>query len=237
MSRAAARIFVAIDRMDLDTAHADVARLKALAGGIKLGLEFFVANGPQGVRAVAGPVPLFLDLKLHDIPNTVAGGVGAACLLSPRFLTIHAAGGEAMMRAAADAARAAGPARPRLLGITVLTSLDDGDLDAVGQRGPVADQAKRLAALAQKSGLDGVVCSAHEVAALRRLCGPDFRLMVPGIRPAWAASQDQKRVVTPAEAIARGADYLVIGRPITQSDDPAAALRKIADEIDGVPAG
>jgi orotidine-5'-phosphate decarboxylase len=237
MSRAAARIFVAIDRMDLDTAHADVARLKALAGGIKLGLEFFVANGPQGVRAVAGPVPLFLDLKLHDIPNTVAGGVGAACLLSPCFLTIHAAGGEAMMRAAADAARAAGPARPRLLGITVLTSLDDGDLDAVGQRGPVADQAKRLAALAQKSGLDGVVCSAHEVAALRRLCGPDFRLMVPGIRPAWAASQDQKRVVTPAEAIARGADYLVIGRPITQSDDPAAALRKIADEIDGVPAG
>jgi orotidine-5'-phosphate decarboxylase len=237
MTRAAERIFVAIDRMDLDTAHADVARLKALAGGIKLGLEFFVANGPQGVRAVAGPVPLFLDLKLHDIPNTVAGGVRAACLLSPRFLTIHASGGEAMMRAAADAARAAGPARPQLLGITVLTSLDDGDLEAVGQRGAVADQAKRLAALAQKSGLDGVVCSAHEVAALRKLCGPDFRLMVPGIRPAWAASQDQKRVVTPAEAIARGADYLVIGRPITQSDDPAAALRKIADEIDGVPAG
>jgi orotidine-5'-phosphate decarboxylase len=237
MSRAADRVFVAIDRMDLDTAHADVARLKALAGGIKLGLEFFVANGPQGVRAVAGPVPLFLDLKLHDIPNTVAGGVRAACLLSPRFLTIHASGGEAMMRAAADAARAAGPARPHLLGITVLTSLDDGDLDAVGQRGPVGEQAKRLAALAQKSGLDGVVCSAHEVEALRKLCGRDFKLMVPGIRPAWAASQDQKRVVTPADAIARGADYLVIGRPITQSDDPAAALRKIADEIDGVPAG
>ena len=237
MSRAVDRVFVAIDRMDLDAAHADVARLKALAGGIKLGLEFFVANGPQGVRAVAGPVPLFLDLKLHDIPNTVAGGVRAACLLSPRFLTIHASGGEAMMRAAADAARAAGPARPNLLGITVLTSLDDGDLDAVGQRGPVAEQAKRLAALAQRSGLDGVVCSAYEVEALRKLCGPDFKLMVPGIRPAWAASQDQKRVVTPADAIARGADYLVIGRPITQSDDPAAALRKIADEIDGVPAG
>jgi orotidine-5'-phosphate decarboxylase len=230
------RIFVAIDRMDLEVAHADVARLKALAGGIKLGLEFFVANGPQGVRAVAGPVPLFLDLKLHDIPNTVAGGVRAACLLSPRFLTIHSAGGEAMMRAAADAAKAAGPARPQLLGITVLTSLDAGDLDAVGQRGPVGDQAKRLAALAQKSGLDGVVCSAHEVASLRALCGKEFRLVVPGIRPSWAASQDQKRVVTPAEAVARGADYLVIGRPITQSDDPAAALRRIADEIGGATA-
>jgi orotidine-5'-phosphate decarboxylase len=236
MTRRADRVFVAIDRMDLEMAHADVARLKTLAGGIKLGLEFFVANGPQGVRAVAGPVPLFLDLKLHDIPNTVAGGVRAACLLSPRFLTIHAAGGEAMMRAAADAARAAGPARPMLLGITVLTSLDAGDLDAVGQRGPVGEQAKRLAALAQKSGLDGVVCSAHEVADLRALCGPDFKLMVPGIRPEWAASNDQKRVVTPAEAIARGADYLVIGRPITQSEDPAAALQKIADEIATAPA-
>lgn len=237
MAGAADRIIVAIDRMDLGAAHEDVTRLKSLAGGIKLGLEFFVANGPQGVRAVAGPVPLFLDLKLHDIPNTVAGGVRAACLLSPRFLTIHAAGGEAMMRAAADAAKAAGPARPLLLGITVLTSLDDTDLDAVGQRGPVADQAKRLAALAQKSGLDGVVCSAHEVAALRALCGPGFRLVVPGIRPSWAATQDQKRVVTPAEAIANGADHLVIGRPITQSPDPAAALRRIADEAEGTGAG
>lgn len=236
MAGAADRIIVAIDRMDLGAAHEDVTRLKSLAGGIKLGLEFFVANGPQGVRAVAGPVPLFLDLKLHDIPNTVAGGVRAACLLSPRFLTIHAAGGEAMMRAAADAAKAAGPARPLLLGITVLTSLDDTDLDAVGQRGPVADQAKRLAALAQKSGLDGVVCSAHEVAALRALCGPGFRLVVPGIRPSWAATQDQKRVVTPAEAIANGADHLVIGRPITQSPDPAAALRRIAEEAEGTSA-
>jgi orotidine-5'-phosphate decarboxylase len=230
---AADRIFVAIDRMDLDAAHTDVTRLMALAGGIKLGLEFFVANGPQGVRAVAGPVPLFLDLKLHDIPNTVAGGVRAACRLSPRFLTIHASGGEAMMRAAADAAKAAGSGRPELLGITVLTSLDSADLEAVGQDGSVGDQAKRLAALAQKSGLDGVVCSAHEVAALRALCGPSFRLVVPGIRPSWTGSQDQKRVVTPAEAIARGADYLVIGRPITQDADPAAALQRIADEIAG----
>lgn len=225
------RIFVAIDKMSLADAHADVTRLRARAGGIKLGLEFFVANGPQGVRAVAGPVPLFLDLKLHDIPNTVAGGVRSACLLGSRFLTIHASGGEAMMRAAADSAKAAGSSRPRLLGITVLTSLDDGDLSALGQRGPVADQAKRLAALAQKSGLDGVVCSAREVAALRGECGRDFLLVVPGIRPTWALSNDHKRIVTPAEAVACGADYLVIGRPITQSDDPAAALERIAREI------
>lgn len=231
MTDAASRIVVAVDRMRLEDAHGDVAKLKARAGVIKLGLEFFVANGPQGVRAVAGPTPLFLDLKLHDIPNTVAGGVRSACQVSPKFITIHAAGGEAMMRAAADAAKAAGSSRPLLLAITVLTSLDDRDLDTVGQRGPVAEQAKRLAVLAKKSGLDGVVCSAHETAALRTECGKDFLLVVPGIRPSWATSNDQKRVVTPVEAVRRGADYLVIGRPITQADDPASALERIAAEI------
>jgi len=231
MTNAASRIVVAIDRMRLEDAHSDAAKLKARAGAIKLGLEFFVANGPQGVRAVAGPTPLFLDLKLHDIPNTVAGGVRAACQLGPKFLTIHAGGGEAMMRAAADASKAAGSSRPLLLAITVLTSLDDRDLGAVGQHGPVGDQVKRLAALAKKSGLDGVVCSAHETAALRAECGKDFLLVVPGIRPSWTTSNDQKRVVTPAEAVRRGADYLVIGRPITQADDPAAALERIAAEI------
>lgn len=231
MNNAASRIVVAIDRMRLEDAHGDVAKLKARAGVIKLGLEFFVANGPQGVRAVAGPTPLFLDLKLHDIPNTVSGGVRSACQVSPKFITIHAAGGESMMRAAADAAKAAGSSRPLLLAITVLTSLDDGDLDAVGQHGPVGEQAKRLAVLAKKSGLDGVVCSAHETAALRTECGKDFLLVVPGIRPSWATSNDQKRVVTPVEAVRRGADYLVIGRPITQADDPASALERIAAEI------
>src|SRR5262245_16551410 len=161
----ASRIIVAIDRMTLADAHADVGRLGTNLSFIKLGLEFFVANGPQGVRAVAGPMPLFLDLKLHDIPNTVAGGVRSACSLNPYFLTIHTSGGEAMMRAAAEAAKAAGSSRPRLLGITVLTSLDDSDLTAVGQQPPVIDQARRLAALAKKSGLDGVVCSPHELKA------------------------------------------------------------------------
>ena len=231
MADPASRIIVAVDRMTLADAHADVGRLGQRASCLKLGLEFFVANGPQGVRAVAGPAPLFLDLKLHDIPNTVAGGVRSACTLNPKFLTIHASGGEAMMRAAAEAAKAAGSSRPNLLAITVLTSLDDGDLAAVGQSTPMRDQARRLAALAKKSGLDGVVCSAHELSALRAECGPDFLLVTPGIRPSWTATQDQKRATTPAEAVKQGADYLVIGRPITQADDPAAALDRIAAEI------
>jgi orotidine-5'-phosphate decarboxylase len=225
------RIFVAIDRMRTADAAADLARLGRDGFALKLGLEFFVANGPAGVREVAGTRPLFLDLKLHDIPNTVAGGVRAAAQVGPRFLTLHAAGGRAMLEAARDAAREAGPSRPLLLAITVLTSLDDADLDAVGQRGPAGDQAARLAAVAQAAGVDGVVCSAHEIARLRKQCGPDFKLVVPGIRPVWAASGDQKRVMTPAEAVALGADHLVIGRPITQAADPADALARIRAEI------
>jgi orotidine-5'-phosphate decarboxylase len=162
----------------------------------------------------------------------VAGGVRAACGVSPRFLTIHASGGEAMMRAAADAAKAAGSSRPMLLAITVLTSLDDADLKAVGQNGPARDQVRKLAALAQKSGLDGVVCSPHELEALRAECGREFLLVTPGIRPAATGSDDQKRAMTPDEAIRRGADYLVIGRPITQADDPAAALARIVAEVE-----
>jgi orotidine-5'-phosphate decarboxylase len=231
MADPASRIIVAIDRMTLNDAHADIGRVGPKLTFLKLGLEFFVANGPQGVRAVAGPLPLFLDLKLHDIPNTVAGGVRSACSLNPRFLTIHTGGGEAMMRAAAEAAKAAGTSRPLLLGITVLTSLDESDLAAVGQKGPLLDQARRLAALAKKSGLDGVVCAPGELQALRAECGKDFLLVTPGIRPSWAGAQDQKRAMTPKEAIERGADYLVIGRPITQADNPADALARIAKEI------
>ncbi|MBI1244707.1 MAG: orotidine-5'-phosphate decarboxylase [Alphaproteobacteria bacterium] len=230
-SQALPRIFVAIDRMQREEAAADLARLGSEGYAVKLGLEFFVANGPDGVRAVAGARPLFLDLKLHDIPNTVAGGVRAAALCRPRFLTIHASGGRAMMEAARDAASSAGPARPLLLAITVLTSLDDSDLDAVGQRGPAGDQALRLAVLAKAAGMDGVVCSAHEIARLRREVGPEFKLVVPGIRPEWAATGDQKRVMTPREAVARGADHLVIGRPITQAAEPKAALARVLAEI------
>jgi orotidine-5'-phosphate decarboxylase len=186
------------------------------------------------VRAVAGGERLFLDLKFHDIPNTVAGAVRAACHLRPALLNVHASGGATMMQAAAEAAREAAEdmevERPLVLGVTVLTSLDDEDLAAVGQRGPAREQVIRLARLAQASGLDGVVCSPREIVALRKACGPGFVLLVPGIRPAWAAKGDQKRTMTPAEALAAGADYLVIGRPITAAEDPTAAARRILED-------
>jgi orotidine-5'-phosphate decarboxylase len=225
------RIFVAIDRSRKEDAAAEIVGLGTEGFAVKLGLEFFVAQGPQGVVDVAGGRPLFLDLKLHDIPNTVAGGVRSASRCKPHFLTIHASGGAAMMRAAAAAAQEAGDARPKLLGITVLTSLDENDLTAVGQRGPMGDQAERLAVLAREAGLDGVVCSPHEIARLRKACGPDFKLVVPGIRPQWAEAGDQKRIMTPAEAVSLGADHLVIGRPITQAKTPKDALARILAEI------
>lgn len=224
-------VYVALDMTDATAAAALARRLCGHVGGVKLGLEFFVANGPSGIRAVAAEgLPVFLDLKLHDIPNTVAGAMASAAALEPAIVTIHAGGGPAMMRAAAEAARQAAKP-PLVVAVTVLTSLDDRDLDAVGQRAPALDQAMRLAALAQEAGLGGVVCSPHEVAAIRRRCGAGFKLVVPGIRPAAAARGDQKRVMTPAEAVAAGADHLVIGRPITQAADPVAAARAIATEL------
>lgn len=237
MSQAAPsdRILVALDTADLARATHLAAALSGVVGGVKIGKEFFTAHGPAGVRAVAGAGRLFLDLKFHDIPNTVAGAVRAAVPLRPHFLTVHAAGGPAMLRAAVAAAREsaeeAGVPSPRILAITVLTSLDDDDLTAVGQRGPAAEQVRRLADLARACGVDGVVCSAPEIAALRRHCGPDFLLVVPGIRPDGAAADDQKRVLTPAEAVAAGADCLVIGRPITGAPDLVAAARRIAAEL------
>jgi orotidine-5'-phosphate decarboxylase len=216
-------VFVALDTVDAGRAQALAATLAPHVGGVKLGLEFFCANGPSSVREVAGETPLFLDLKLHDIPNTVAGAVRAVAPLRPAFLTLHASGGPAMLRAAADAAEG----RMKLLAVTVLTSLDEGDLERVGQRGPVSDQARHLARLAQENGLAGVVCSPHEIRNLRAECGPDFLLVVPGIRPPGSGSGDQKRVMTPSEALAAGADHLVVGRPITAAPDPVAAARSL----------
>ena len=229
------RIFAALDTRDLDRAAALARDLAGAVGGVKIGKEFFTAHGPDGVRAVAGGVPLFLDLKFHDIPNTVAGALRAAAHLRPAIVNVHAAGGRAMLEAAAEAVREgaedAETARPLLLGVTVMTSLAEADLAEVGQPGPVAAQVVRLARLAQDSGLDGVVCSAQEIAALRAACGKDFVLLTPGIRPRWSDSGDQKRVMTPAEAVAAGADYLVIGRPITPAPDPAAAARQIVEAL------
>jgi len=230
------RLLVAIDTAELDGAVRLARSLAGSCGGLKLGLEFFSANGPQGVaKILAAGAKLFLDLKFHDIPNTVAGAVRAAAGLGPFMLNVHASGGRAMMEAAAAAAaEGAAKARkpkPLVLAVTVLTSLSDEDLSTVGQHGSSADQVKRLAVLAQKSGLDGVVCSAREVTALRAECGPNFKLVVPGIRPTWSAAQDQKRIMGPADAIRQGADFLVVGRPITGAPDPRAAARSIAQEI------
>ena len=187
----------------------------------------------RAVTAAGGT--LFLDLKFHDIPNTVAGAVRAACALRPAYMNVHAAGGRTMMRAAADAAAEeaarGGFAAPRLLGVTVLTSLDDAALAETGCAGGSADTVLRLAALAQESGMAGIVCSAHEIEAVRRACGPDFVLMVPGIRPAGSAAADQKRVMTPERALAAGATHLVIGRPISEAADPAAAARAIIGSL------
>jgi orotidine-5'-phosphate decarboxylase len=228
-----ARILLALDTPDVATALAQARAAGDAVDGIKLGLEFFTANGPAGVaRVQAAGRPLFLDLKFHDIPNTVAGAVRSALPLKPLLLNVHAAGGPEMLRRAAAAVREAGEARPLLIAVTVMTSLGDDDLVAVGQLPPALDQVRRLAALARQEGCDGVVCSAREIAQLRRDCGPGFKLVVPGLRPAEAAVGDQKRVMTPGEAAALGADFLVIGRPITAAPDPAEAARRIRREID-----
>jgi orotidine-5'-phosphate decarboxylase len=239
-------VYCAVDTVDLPEAARLIRSVaggaRPAVGGIKLGLEFFLAHGAPGVR-YAFPAPVratgvgfFLDLKLHDIPNTVAGGIRAVVELEPTFITIHIAGGPAMMRGAAETAaeeaRRLGVARPRLLGVTVLTSLDRGDLEATGVKADPSEQVLRLAALARDSGLDGVICSPLEIAALRKACGRDFVLMVPGIRPAGTASGDQKRVMTPGEAVRLGANHLVIGRPITEAADPASAAEAIARDLD-----
>lgn len=217
-------IFVAIDTPELDRAHRLAKAVKPLAGGVKLGLEFFCANGPAGVHDIAAlGVPVFLDLKLHDIPNTVAKAVAALRSLEPAILTVHAAGGRAMM----EEAKAAAPKSTKVVGVTVLTSLDREDLHSIGVAGKPADQVGRLAALARESGLDGIVCSGEEVKAARRAWPHGF-FVVPGVRPQGAGVADQKRVVTPRAALDDGASILVIGRPVTEADDPVAALKAIA---------
>ena len=234
-------ILVALDTTEVATAAGWARATREWVAGVKLGLEFFNARGPAGVAEIAAlGAPVFLDLKFHDIPNTVAGAVRAVAPLKPMILNLHAAGGAAMMKAALDAARDSaaklGVAPPKLVAVTVLTSLGDEDLAEIGQPAGAADQVRRLAALTQACGLDGVVCSPHEIALLRRDLGPDFLLVTPGVRPSWAAAGDQKRVMEPAQAMAAGADYLVIGRPITGAADPADAARRIGAEIAGVAA-
>jgi orotidine-5'-phosphate decarboxylase len=217
-------IFVAIDTPDLSRALEIAEAVREHSGGVKLGLEFFSSNGPEGVRRVSAlGLPVFLDLKLHDIPNTVAMAVEALAPLEPAILTVHAAGGRAMLAAA----KAAAPANTKIVAVTVLTSLDHGDLAEAGVSGSAADQVERLAALARASGVDGIVCSGAEVAAARTAWPAGF-FVVPGIRPAGADLGDQKRVVTPAQALFDGASVLVVGRPITSAPDPAQAAAEMA---------
>jgi len=225
-------IICAIDTVDVAVARELAQSVIGSVGAIKLGLEFFTANGVASVNEVAGEIPLFLDLKFHDIPNTVAGAIRATAGINAFMMTVHTAGGKAMMQAAAEAAKTL-ENKPLIVGVTVLTSLDAADLENIGVKVNLQDQVKRLASLAQESGLDGVVCSAHEIEIIRETCGKDFKLVVPGIRPAGSASGDQKRVMTPQEAIAKGADYLVIGRPISEAKNPAQAAREIAASCAG----
>jgi orotidine-5'-phosphate decarboxylase len=225
----ARRLVAALDTSDLAQAVAWARAVGPACGMVKLGLEFFAACGPAGVTAVDAEA-LFLDLKLHDIPNTVAGAVRSLLPLRPALLTLHAGGGAAMMAAARAVVDAAASAT-RLLAVTVLTSLDEDALRATGvQDGPL-EQAVRLGKLAVSAGAHGLVCSAHEVAALRAALGPHPVLVVPGIRPAGSAAADQARTMTPRAAVAAGADYIVVGRPITAARDPAAVAAAIAAEI------
>jgi orotidine-5'-phosphate decarboxylase len=232
------RLAIALDVADEHEALKLVDRLGNTCQWFKVGMELYYAAGNGIIQQLRDRgFNVFLDLKLHDIPNTVAGAVRSAAKAGASLLTVHAGGGAAMMSAAAEAASA--PGSPRLLAVTVLTSMDANQLAGIGITASPADQVLRLARLAKNSGINGMVCSAEEVAMLRKETGPDSLLVIPGIRPAGSSVEDQKRVATPTQAIANGASMLVVGRPITRAADPAAAaqaiLNEIADEVASLP--
>jgi orotidine-5'-phosphate decarboxylase len=225
-----APIAVALDAPDVDTAARWAQAVTPHVAVVKVGLELFCRTGPSVVDVVRGGsgVDLFLDLKLHDIPNTVAGAARSVARLSPRYLTVHAVGGPDMVRAAVEAAPAV-----RIAAVTVLTSMTPQTLDAVGLVGPTLDAVRRLAVLSVQAGARALVCSPHEVAAVRAEVGPDVTLITPGVRPAGSGQQDQVRVATPQQALDDGADLLVIGRPITAAADPGAAAAALAAQLCG----
>lgn len=223
-----APIAVALDAPDLETAARWAGLVTPHVSTVKVGLELYLRYGPDVIASVRGAsgVQVFLDLKLHDIPNTVSGAARAVARLRPSILTVHAAGGPAMIKAAVEAAP-----HTQIAAVTVLTSLDDADLDRIGIAGPAHDAVRRLSVLSVSAGATALVCSPHEVAAVRAEVGDDITLITPGVRPAGADSQDQARVATPEQAFADGADLLVIGRPITGAPDPGAAAAAIAASL------
>lgn len=228
----ASPVIVALDYDNAEAALAMAAQLDPAICRVKVGKELFTIAGPELVRVLVGKgFDVFLDLKFHDIPNTVAAAVRAAANLGVWMVNVHASGGERMMRAAVEALAPFGDKRPLLIGVTVLTSTAEEELAPVGVTRPLKEQVLALAQLAKNSGLDGVVCSAMEAESLKQSCGSAFSLVTPGIRPAGSAADDQRRIVTPVDALKNGSDYLVIGRPITGAEDPSAALRAIVEDI------
>ena len=225
-------IMLAIDTSSLDEAKSLAVKLKDNIGGIKLGMEFFNSFGPSGIKAIKDfDIPIFLDLKLHDIPATVYKTITTLLKLEPAIINVHASGGKEMMMAAAKALKDSGNKNTKIIAVTILTSLDDNDLYEIGFSGTSNELVLRLAKLAQESGLDGVVCSAKEISTIRENIGSDFMLVVPGIRTKEDNADDQKRIMTPKEAILLGADLLVIGRPITKAKDEILASKEILDQL------
>jgi orotidine-5'-phosphate decarboxylase len=220
--------------LDFDNSHQAlnlVNRLDPSRCRLKVGKELFTSEGPQLLEALqAKGFDVFLDLKFHDIPNTCAKAVKAAANMGVWMVNVHASGGQRMMEAAREALESF-KQKPILIGVTVLTSMEQQDLAGIGLNIPPQEQVKRLAELAKLSGLDGVVCSAQEAQMLKQQCGQDFQLITPGIRPSFAQQGDQRRVMTPAQAKVAGVDYMVIGRPITQAEDPIQALTLIEQEL------
>lgn len=229
-------LIVALDYPTLAEAEAATKKLAPAVRFFKIGMELFTAEGPEAVRRLSHVGErVFLDLKFHDIPNTVGAACEAAARLGVTFVNVHATGGEKMLFQAVQSvhkwAETAKATPPKVLAVTVLTSLAETDLPMIGVKGKIKAQVQRLAELAKRCGLDGVVCSPQEIELIRGVEGKEFLIVTPGVRPVWAARGDQKRVMTPREAIEKGADFIVVGRPITQAPDPLEAARKILSEI------
>ncbi len=225
-------VFCALDTSVKARATELLNKVAPYIGGVKIGMEYFYATGIAGYQAIARHnVPIFLDLKLHDIPNTVAAAIRTLAPLEPAILNVHASGGQVMMRASVEAANDYDGKKPMMIAVTILTSLEGADLHQMGLKGSPEAQVLRLAEMAQNAGMAGVVCSAHEIEPLRKACGPDFKLIVPGIRPHAHARHDQKRIMTPEQARHAGADILVIGRAILNAKDPVETAARIQQSL------